>query len=106
VQALRRQEDAALAPRWRRRRPGPRRRTAAAVANRAALAAAHGAGRRGRAHLAECLKLQILELRNSPEAQAALAMCEQPLELMAKRDVKRLTTLCGCTKTPCAARWR
>jgi RNA polymerase sigma-54 factor len=50
----------------------------------------------GARNLAECLRLQILDLRNSPAAQAALAMCDQPLELMAKRDVKRLSTLCGC----------
>lgn len=45
--------------------------------------------------LRECLKLQILELRNSPEARAALALCEQPLELMAKRDVRRLAAASG-----------
>ncbi|WP_101048256.1 RNA polymerase factor sigma-54 [Macromonas nakdongensis] len=49
----------------------------------------------GARHLAECLTLQILELRNSPEARTALAICQQPLELMAKRDVKRLAALCG-----------
>ena len=49
----------------------------------------------GARDLAECLKLQILELRNSPAARAALAICEQPLELMAKRDVKRLVAQCG-----------
>jgi len=52
----------------------------------------------GARNLAECLKLQILELRNTPEARAALAMCDQPLELLAKRDVKRLSALCGCTE--------
>ncbi len=51
----------------------------------------------GARDLAECLKLQILELRNTPEARAALCICEQPLELMAKRDVKRLSSLCGCS---------
>ncbi|MEO0003268.1 MAG: hypothetical protein RLZZ22_960 [Pseudomonadota bacterium] len=49
----------------------------------------------GARDLAECLKLQILELRNSPAARAALAICKQPLELMAKRDVKRLVAQCG-----------
>ena len=49
----------------------------------------------GARDLAECLKLQILELRNSPVARAALAICEQPLELMARRDVKRLVAQCG-----------
>ena len=50
----------------------------------------------GARDLAECLRLQILELRNSPAARAALAFCDQPLELMAKRDVRRLSLLCGC----------
>ncbi|QHE88287.1 RNA polymerase factor sigma-54 [Hydrogenophaga sp. BPS33] len=49
----------------------------------------------GARDLAECLRLQILELRNTPEARAALAICGQPLELMAKRDIKRLCNLCG-----------
>ncbi|OGB14935.1 MAG: RNA polymerase sigma-54 factor [Burkholderiales bacterium RIFCSPLOWO2_12_67_14] len=49
----------------------------------------------GARDLGECLRLQILELRNSPEARAALAICSQPLELMAKRDIKRLCNLCG-----------
>ena len=49
----------------------------------------------GARDLGECLRLQIEELRNSPEAQAALAICSQPLELMAKRDVKRLCANCA-----------
>lgn len=49
----------------------------------------------GARDLGECLRLQILELRNTPEARAALAICNQPLELIAKRDVKRLGSLCG-----------
>lgn len=49
----------------------------------------------GARDLGECLRLQIEELRNSPEARAALAICSQPLELMAKRDVKRLCASCG-----------
>jgi len=49
----------------------------------------------GARDLGECLRLQILELRNTAEARAALAICSQPLELMAKRDVKRLCALCG-----------
>ena len=52
----------------------------------------------GARSLAECLKLQILELRNTPAAQAALAMCEQPLELLARRDTRRLSALCGCSE--------
>ena len=57
----------------------------------------------GARDLAECLRLQILELRNSAEARAALAICGQPLELMAKRDIKRLTALCGCDEASARA---
>ncbi|MGM9425054.1 RNA polymerase factor sigma-54 [Hydrogenophaga sp. MI9] len=49
----------------------------------------------GARDLGECLRLQILELRNTPAARAALAICEQPLELIAKRDVKRLCASTG-----------
>ncbi|MFM2076000.1 MAG: hypothetical protein RJB34_2305 [Pseudomonadota bacterium] len=49
----------------------------------------------GARDLGECLRLQIMALRNTPEARAALLVCQQPLVLMAKRDVKRLCTLCG-----------
>jgi RNA polymerase sigma-54 factor len=49
----------------------------------------------GARDLGECLRLQIMELRNTPEARAAMLICEQPLELMAKRDVKRLCAACG-----------
>ena len=45
----------------------------------------------GAADLSECLTLQIGEMRNTPVAQAALKICAQPLELLAKRDVKRLS---------------
>jgi RNA polymerase sigma-54 factor len=49
----------------------------------------------GARDLGECLRLQIEELRNSAEARAALEICGQPLELIAKRDVKRLCAQCG-----------
>jgi len=49
----------------------------------------------GARNLGECLRLQIEELRNSPEARAALAICSQSMELVAKRDIKRLCALCG-----------
>ena len=49
----------------------------------------------GARDLAECLRLQILELRNSAEARAALALCAQPLDLMARRDIRRLAALCA-----------
>jgi RNA polymerase sigma-54 factor len=44
--------------------------------------------------LAECLQLQLLDCRNSEATRAALAICKQPMELLAKRDVKRLALLC------------
>ncbi|MCB2016008.1 MAG: RNA polymerase factor sigma-54 [Hydrogenophaga sp.] len=49
----------------------------------------------GARDLGECLRLQILDMRNSPAARAALAICEQPLELIAKRDIKRLCAATG-----------
>ena len=49
----------------------------------------------GARNLAECLRLQVLEQRNTPVARAALAIVAQPLELMAKRDIKRLCALTG-----------
>lgn len=48
----------------------------------------------GARELTECLRLQIEDMRNTPVAQAALAIVAQPLELLAKRDVKRLAQLC------------
>jgi RNA polymerase sigma-54 factor len=51
----------------------------------------------GARDLAECLRLQIEELRNTPAARAALAICQQPLELIAKRDIKRLCNLSGAS---------
>lgn len=49
----------------------------------------------GARDLGECLRLQIMDLRNTLAARAALAICEQPLELMAKRDIKRLCAATG-----------
>jgi len=49
----------------------------------------------GARDLGECLRLQIMDLRNTPAARAALAICEQPLELIAKRDIKRLCASTG-----------
>ncbi|MBT9475835.1 RNA polymerase factor sigma-54 [Polaromonas sp.] len=51
----------------------------------------------GARHLAECLSLQLRDAEPSDETRAALAMCQQPMELLAKRDVKRLAHLCGFT---------
>ena len=53
----------------------------------------------GARHLAECLQLQCQDhLRENPDdevAQVALRLCAQPMELLAKRDIKRLMTLTG-----------
>ncbi len=51
----------------------------------------------GARHLAECLSLQLLDERNTEETRAALAICQQPMELLAKRDVKRLCAATGCS---------
>jgi RNA polymerase sigma-54 factor len=53
----------------------------------------------GARNLAECLSLQIkAKLADAPNDrvwQAALRICAQPLDLLAKRDVKRLLVLCN-----------
>ena len=52
----------------------------------------------GARHLAECLALQLLDCRDCEETRAAMAICKHPMELLAKRDVKRLAYLCGCSE--------
>jgi RNA polymerase sigma-54 factor len=53
----------------------------------------------GARDLAECLRLQLrAHLIDAPEdaaAQSALRICQQPLELLARRDLKRLASLTG-----------
>jgi RNA polymerase sigma-54 factor len=49
----------------------------------------------GARNLAECLSLQLLDCKDREETRAAIAMCQQPMALLAKRDVKRLAQLCG-----------
>ena len=55
----------------------------------------------GARNLAECLQLQCRErLREAPDdavAAVALQLCSQPMELLAKRDIKRLMSLSGST---------
>jgi RNA polymerase sigma-54 factor len=53
----------------------------------------------GARNLAECLSLQLLDCKDSEEARAAMAICRQPMELLAKRDVKRLSHVCGFSDT-------
>ena len=49
----------------------------------------------GARNMAECLYLQLLDRKDCDEVRAAMAMCHQPMELLARRDVKRLSQLCG-----------
>jgi RNA polymerase sigma-54 factor len=54
-----------------------------------------GVGARG---LAECLTMQLQAMPAHTAARdAALAVCKQPLDLLARRDTKRLATLCHCS---------
>ena len=53
----------------------------------------------GARHLAECLALQLFDCKDCKETRAAMAICRQPMELLAKRDVKRLAYLCGCSES-------
>ena len=48
--------------------------------------------------LAECLALQLANCTDDdPATRAARAICRQPIELLAKRDIKRLAHLCRAT---------
>jgi RNA polymerase sigma-54 factor len=49
----------------------------------------------GASNLGECLSLQILRGPRTPTRQLALRICGQYLELVARRDVKRLMALTG-----------
>ena len=53
----------------------------------------------GARNLAECLGLQLLDCKDCEDTRAAMAVCQQPIELLAKRDVKRLSQLCGFTES-------
>ena len=48
----------------------------------------------GARDLAECLRLQLLPRPSSPAREAALVLCAQPLEALAKRDTRRLASVC------------
>ncbi len=57
----------------------------------------------GARNLAECLGLQLRALQQDDAAdaetvQAALCICGQSLDLLARRDVRRLMQLCGCSE--------
>jgi RNA polymerase sigma-54 factor len=54
----------------------------------------------GARHLAECLTLQLQAIRGAgthdeDACAAALRVCTQPMDLLARRDVKRLAQVCG-----------
>jgi RNA polymerase sigma-54 factor len=53
----------------------------------------------GARSLAECLTLQLKALAQGEDAHAAcgtaIRICAQPMDLLARRDIKRLTQLCG-----------
>jgi RNA polymerase sigma-54 factor len=52
----------------------------------------------GARSLAECLALQLKAMRDgddSPAIGTALRICEQPIDLLARRDIKRLAQLTG-----------
>ncbi|WP_367847819.1 RNA polymerase factor sigma-54 [Rhodoferax sp. WC2427] len=55
----------------------------------------------GATHLGECLVLQLKALQstmgNDPVRKIALRICRQPMDLLARRDVKRLAQLCHAT---------
>ncbi len=52
----------------------------------------------GARHLQECLTLQLRALpARTPARAEALAICAQPLDLLAKRDTKRLSSACLCS---------
>jgi RNA polymerase sigma-54 factor len=58
-----------------------------------------GVGARG---LAECLSLQLKALQNRPEfdadiVQVGLQVCAQPMDFLARRDIKRLVLSCQST---------
>ena len=60
-----------------------------------------GVGARG---LAECLRLQLKALKTHPSFDAdtvhvALRICAQPMDLLARRDIKHLVPLCHATDT-------
>ena len=56
----------------------------------------------GARNLAECLTLQLTALAADEDSdadpdtvQTSLRICQQPLEMLARRDIRRLTQLCG-----------
>jgi len=48
----------------------------------------------GARNLAECLSLQLAQLPPSEECEVARRICRQPMDLLARRDIKKLVQLC------------
>ncbi len=58
----------------------------------------------GARHLAECLRLQLQAMQADPAMEAdtlavALRICAQPMDLLARRDIKHLMPLCNASDT-------
>jgi RNA polymerase sigma-54 factor len=54
----------------------------------------------GARHLRECLRLQLQTLEPRQPAHAlSMRLCHQPLELLLRRDVRRLSQLCAASET-------
>ena len=52
----------------------------------------------GARDLAECLKLQLLQLPESDMRSAALCICARSLDVLAKKDVKTLMQICAASE--------
>jgi RNA polymerase sigma-54 factor len=50
----------------------------------------------GAADLSECLQLQLREMDASAERDCAIAICRSHLDLLARRDLRKLGSLTGC----------
>jgi RNA polymerase sigma-54 factor len=53
----------------------------------------------GARHLAECMSLQLLDRPNTEATRCAMELCKLPLEMLAKRDLKKLAVASGYTDT-------
>jgi DNA-directed RNA polymerase specialized sigma54-like protein len=63
------------------------------------VAAKHGARRRRRANLSECLTLQLRLLPRSEAQMIAIIVCKQHPRLLARRDMKKLMAATGADES-------
>jgi RNA polymerase sigma-54 factor len=49
----------------------------------------------GARHLAECLHIQLLDKPNNDTTRCAIELCKLPMDLLAKRDFKKIVPACG-----------